>query len=246
MGMFNEDGIEADVLLACIVVLSMWTTLWNPQIDQKACFNKFVKLSTGVCPTRWNILSGSAYWQQMLHSIPRRYTRWRPTVANASLMSGTSLRGSSHTQKTHARTFYVRKRVYIPYTSVWERAVSLVLSWNGKLLAAWNRSRRVLRTIEHWCRSLWACHRLLERAVLLDTKQKISNNTVLLTAGNTQLEHIVNLALWNLSSNSFSKFVYASLPKHRSISSIGATLAVGSAVIILDRVQRWLEWPKFS
>jgi len=50
MGMFNEDVIEADVLLACIVVLSMLSVL-NPPVDQKAFSNKFVNLSTGVCPT---------------------------------------------------------------------------------------------------------------------------------------------------------------------------------------------------
>lgn len=53
-------------------------------------------------------------------------------------------------------------------------------------------------------------------AVMLDTKQKISNNKVLLTAGNTQLEHMTNLAIPNLPSNSFYKCVQASLPKHRS------------------------------
>jgi hypothetical protein len=51
IGMFIEDVIAADVLLACVVVLSLLSVL-NPLIDQKACFNKVVNLSTGLCPTR--------------------------------------------------------------------------------------------------------------------------------------------------------------------------------------------------
>lgn len=84
------------------------------------------------------------------------------------------------------------------------RAFPLVLSWNWKMLAAWNRSRRVLKPIKRWFRSLWACHRLLKSAVVLDTKQKISNNKVLLTAGNTQLEHITDLALWICLATAFT------------------------------------------
>lgn len=38
MGMFIEDVIEKDVLLACVVVLSLLSML-NPLVDQKACFN---------------------------------------------------------------------------------------------------------------------------------------------------------------------------------------------------------------
>ena len=39
MGMFVEDVIAADMLLACVVVLSLLSVV-SPLTDQKACFNK--------------------------------------------------------------------------------------------------------------------------------------------------------------------------------------------------------------
>lgn len=80
---------QTDVLLACVILslLSVLNPLWY---TKKLVSTKLKALSTGLCPTRLNILSGSASWQQTLHCLPRKYTRRRPTVTNASLMSGTS------------------------------------------------------------------------------------------------------------------------------------------------------------
>ena len=148
MGMLNENFVEA-VLLACIVVLSMWTTFLNPQAGQKARLWTWAQEYAQHDEIFWVAMHiDNKCFIAYLADIPGGGQKLRMQVWWAVQAIG---------HHTRSNPIHVPFTFYVPTTSprplyVW--AVSLIRSWNGKMLAAWNRSRRVLRTIERWCRSL--------------------------------------------------------------------------------------------
>ena len=101
MGMFVEDVIAADMLLACVVVLSLLSVV-SPLTDQKACFNKVTNTM--------------------------KYSEW-PCIlrADASLHTSQIYQVAANIcEREIPCTYYFTsvKRVYIPYTSVCEQSSS--------------------------------------------------------------------------------------------------------------------------
>ena len=107
MGVFHEDVIKADVLLACIncniVVLVMWTTLLNPRVMKK---HGLTNLWTWA--QKYALHDKNSEWQCILRADASLHTSQIYQVAASRCECKSDQRFSTHKSSTH--TFYVRKK----------------------------------------------------------------------------------------------------------------------------------------
>ncbi len=110
--------IEADVLLACIVVLSMWTTFSNPQADQKARLWTWAQEYAQHDEIFWVAMHiDNICFIPYLADIPGGGQELRMQVWWAVQAMG------HHTRRNPLHVpFTSLTRLHVPYTSVWEKS----------------------------------------------------------------------------------------------------------------------------